>query len=71
MYHFCIHHLYILNVVIIMMMILINYYAYYDDSIPMKRIRDQHAFLQNATCEAQAHWYQLINCSQMNSAVQS
>lgn len=30
---------------IIIMMILINYYAYYDDSIPMKRIKDQHAFL--------------------------
>lgn len=42
LYHFCIHHLYILNVII--MMILINYYAYYDGSIPMIRIKDQHAF---------------------------
>lgn len=44
LYHFCIHHLYILNVVMILM-ILMNYYAYYDDSIPMIRIKDQHTFL--------------------------
>lgn len=63
-YHFCIHHLYILNVIIMIIITMISTMMLIM-TIPSWRWRSKTSTL--AFASIQARWYHLINCSQPKS----